>query len=368
MRFHVVGLPFTQTTEEYPACAFTMKVRKFAKMMHQAGHEVFLYSGDENTAPCTEHISCIPKEMQQEAIAGKHYTQGDFDLSLPFWQHFNLTAAAEIRKRAQHKDFICVIGGACHKPIADMLPDLMTVEFGIGYPGTFSKYRVFESYAWMHTVYGTTSTNAATLDGNFYDAVVHGYIDEDEFTLGQGLGDEKGDYLMFIGRLIDRKGFQIAADVAEHLGERLVIAGVGAPPTYGEYVGPVGLERVQLYQNAKAIFAPTTYIEPYGTVIPEAMMTGTPAITTDWGAFTETVEDGVSGYRCRTFEEFVIAAIEAPRLDRKRIREIAFERFSLEKTAIKYDRYFNRLLALWDKGWYTINDELVMMHKTGLQS
>ena len=49
MRFHVVGLPFTQTTEEYPACAFTMKVRKFAQMMKAAGHTVYLYSGEDNT-------------------------------------------------------------------------------------------------------------------------------------------------------------------------------------------------------------------------------------------------------------------------------------------------------------------------------
>jgi glycosyltransferase involved in cell wall biosynthesis len=354
MRFHVVGLPYTQTTDDYPACAFTMKVRKFAKMMHNAGHDVYLYSGEENTTPCTEHIPCVSRERQQEAIAGIHYTQGSFDNTRPEWVEFNTNAIVEISRRAQPKDFICVIGGWSHKPIADALPHLMTVEFGIGYPGTFAKYRVFESYAWMHTVYGTTTTNAATLDGNFYDAVIHGYIDEDEFTLGYGKGDEQGEYLMFIGRLIERKGYQIAADVAEHLGQRLIVAGVGTPPSYGEYVGPVGVERAELYRNASAIFAPTLYVEPYGTVIPEALMCGTPAITTDWGAFTETVEQGVTGYRCRTLGEFVEAAIAAPKLDRQRIRDIAFERFSLERTAVKYEQYFHRLLGLWDEGWYTI--------------
>lgn len=354
MRFHLVSLPFTQTTNDYPACAFTMKVRKFAKMMHAAGHEVFLYSGEENTTPCTEHIPCITEEERAAATEGIHYTMSSFDSSLPHWVRFNTTAILEIKKRIQPKDFICIIGGTAQKCIADALPEYMTVEFGIGYPGTFAKYRVFESYAWMHTVYGTTTNNAATLDGRFYDQVINGYLDADEFYYGEGKGDEQGEYLMFIGRLIERKGYQIAADVAEHLGKRLIVAGVGNPPTYGEYLGPVGVERAELYRNASAIFAPTLYIEPYGTVIPEALMCGTPAITTDFGSFTELVEDGVNGYKCHTFQEFIDAALEAPSLDRKKIAHDAYERFSLERTAVKYERYFRRLLTLWDDGWYSI--------------
>jgi glycosyltransferase involved in cell wall biosynthesis len=352
MRFHVIGLPFTQTTNEYPACAFTMKIRKFAQMMKAAGHTVYLYSGEQNTAPCDEHITCITEQQRQDLLNGAHYTMGSFDANLPQWQTFNLVAAAEIRKRAQPKDFVCVIGGTSHKPIADMLPDLMTVEFGIGYPGTFAKYRVFESYAWMHAVYGTTTTNPATLDGNWYDAVIPGYVDAHEFPLGDGAGD----YLFFIGRLVERKGYRIAAEVAEYLGKRLIVAGVGTPPAYGEYIGSVGLERAEYFGNATAVFVPTTYVEPYGTVNVEAQMTGTPVITTDWGAFTETVDDGVTGFRCRTFGEFVQAVHDAPKLDRVAIRERAVANYSLEATAPKYEKYFNRLLDLWNDGWYTVTE------------
>lgn len=350
MRFHVVGLPFTHTTDDFPACAFTMKVRKFSQMMKAAGHTVFLYSGEQNTAPCYEHISCISEQERLDILQGNHYTIGKFDLSLPQWRNFNLRVAAEISKRAQQKDFICVIGGTCHQPIAQMLPELMTVEFGIGYPGTFANFRVFESYAWMHAVYGTTTSNPADLDGKWYDAVIPGYVDASEFPLGTG----QGDYLFFIGRLIERKGYKIAADVAEHLGKRLVVAGVGTPPAYGEYIGPIGLDRAQWFGEASAVFVPTTYVEPYGTVNVEAQMTGTPVITTDWGAFTETVEDGKTGFRCRTFGEFVEAVEAAPTLDRNYIRQRALNTYSLEATAPKYERYFHRLLQLWDQGWYSL--------------
>lgn len=352
MRFHLVSLPFTQTTEDFPSCAFTMKVRKFAKMMHNAGHTVFLYSGEYNTTPCYEHIQCITEE-ERAASVSENYTIASFDSTLPHWQKFNLNAINEIKKRMQPKDFICLIGGTSQKIIADAIPELMAVEFGIGYPGTFSKYRVFESYTWMHTIYGTSTNNAGMLDGVFFDDVINGYVDEDEFLLGEGKGDKNGEYYMFIGRLIERKGFQIAADVCEHLGARLIVAGIGEPPSYGEYVGSIGSEKIELFQNAKAIFVPTTYIEPYGTVVPEAMMCGTPAITTDFGAFSETVINGVNGYRCHTFGEFVEAAKIVPELDRKAIRELAVERFSLKNTASKYEKYFHRLMKLWDDGWYT---------------
>jgi glycosyltransferase involved in cell wall biosynthesis len=97
---------------------------------------------------------------------------------------------------------------------------------------------------------------------------------------------------------------------------------------------------------------PTTYIEPFGNVAVEAQGCGTPVISTDWGAMTETVEHGKTGFRCRMLSEFVEAATKVDQLDYAYIRERAQRLYSLETIAERYDRYFRRLLTLWDRGWY----------------
>ena len=46
---------------------------------------------------------------------------------------------------------------------------------------------------------------------------------------------------------------------------------------------------VQLFANAKCTLMPSKYAEPFGFVALESMLSGTPVITTDYGAFPETV-------------------------------------------------------------------------------
>ena len=137
-----------------------------------------------------------------------------------------------------------------------------------------------------------------------------------------------------------------------------VIAGQGTPPDYGEYVGVIGPEqRGELMSRATACFAPSYYIEPFGNVAVEAQGCGTPVLTTDWGAFTETVIDGVTGFRCRTFGEFVRAAEKAKSQNPYEIRRHAVRNYTLEVIGEKYERYFERLSHLFngselDGGFY----------------
>ncbi len=356
MRFHIVALPHTQVTKEFAGCAFTEKVRRFCIMMHDLGHEVYLYAGDEVEAPVTELITCVSKKQQEAALHGvAHYTQFPFNGWL--WDKFNAKAIAEIADRIEKEDFICLIGGSAQKPIADAFPAHLSVEFGVGYGGVFAKYRVFESYAWMHSIYAGWK-NPTTADGQFYDAVIPGYLEPEMFPLGDGKGDEQGEYYLFIGRLIDRKGYRIAQEVCERLGKRLILAGPGEQSGYGEFVGSVGPEeRAKLMGGAIATFAPTLYVEPFGNVVIESQACGTPTITTDWGAFTENNPDGISGFRCRTLAEFMQAAEGVKYLDRAKIRNRAVSLYNLDTIGLQYEAYFQRLLTLWSDGWYEMVGE-----------
>jgi len=353
MRFHVVALPHTQVTKQYAGCAFTEKVRRFVMMMKAQGHDVFLYAGEQSEGVEDELITCISEVERAAAQGSNHFTAVSFDTELAHWKIFNANVIAGIGTRLQHKDFICLIGGGAHKSIADAFPQAMSVEFGVGYGGVFAKYRVFESYAWMHSIYAGWK-NPTTADGQFYDVVIPGYLEPGMFPLGEGLGD----YYLFIGRLIDRKGYRIAQEVCQKIGKRLILAGPGEQSGYGEFVGSVDPEtRAKLMGGAIATFAPTLYIEPFGNVVIESQACGTPTITTDWGAFTETNISGLTGYRCRTLADFINAAEDVKSLDRAAIREHAIARYSLDVVGQMYGDYFERLLTLWGEGWYQLETE-----------
>lgn len=350
MRFHVVALPHTQVNREFSSCAFTQKVIRFCQMMKGRGHEVFLYAGTRNEAPVDVLFHCISEPERQAMVGNKHYTQPEWGGVA--WDKFNENAILAMRQVVQPHDFICLIGGHAQKKIAEAFPHNLNVEFGIGYAGTFAKYRVFESYAWMHTVYGAQAGSPERANGVWFDAVIPNQFDDTIFH--KPPADAPRDYHLYAGRLIDRKGYRIAQSVCEMLGERLILAGSGNQSGYGEFVGDQRPEQLaDLMRGAKALWAPTEYVEPFGTVTVEAMACGTPVICTDWGAFTETVAQGVDGFRCRMQREFLAAARQIGVLDSDAIAARAHSRFSMAAVAPMYESYFERLSSLWQEGWYS---------------
>jgi glycosyltransferase involved in cell wall biosynthesis len=242
---------------------------------------------------------------------------------------------------------------------------VLPVEYGVGYAGIASRFRVFESYAQMHLVYGMRGGDAR--DGSFYDAVIPNSYDPADFPFQE----QKEDYLLFMGRLVARKGPHVAAEVARRAGMPLVVAGQGgqqqgdrivAPEVVVEcpglrYMGFADREtRGLLMSRARAVIVPTLYVEPFGGVAAEAQLCGTPVITTDWGAFTETVLHGRTGYRCRTLEQFTWAARNAQSLSPREIRQSAVRRFSLARASRMYGEYFRMLADLWEEGWYAVRE------------
>jgi len=336
MRFHVPALPGQPTTRENSHCAYTQKVRKFCRMMVERDHEVYLYGMEQNDAPCTEHIACYPDREPPPFAIGA-------------WATENTAVSREIAARVETGDVLCLIGGRCQEELAGL--GLCTVEFGIGYGGVFAPFKVFESYAWMHAVYAQGRNDVHAVDGQFYDAVIPNAFELEEFPKGYGAGE----YVLYLGRMETRKGIEIVCESARRAHVSLILAGAGDyKPNYGEHIGAVGPdERAQLLAGAIALLSPTLYLEPFGGAAVEGQLCGTPAITTDWGAFTETVLHGSTGFRCRTMGSFVDAIHYSGSLDRNWIRERAQELYSLDTVGSYYQRYVEQLHTLNSNGFYS---------------
>jgi glycosyltransferase involved in cell wall biosynthesis len=355
MRFHVVGLPHTNTTRAYETCAFTANVRKFCDMMHARGHVVYLYAGEENEAACTELIPCVTRQQQKEW--GFHGPDDSLKVSYdpgPIWRSMNTQAARQINQRAEKEDFLCLISGS-QWPISEELPHLAAVEYAAGYLGIRAPYRVFPSYAWMHAVYGDRY-NAYDYDPSDFDAVIPHFFNPDEFPLQT----EKDDYFLYIGRLTERKGWRIAQDVCERTGSRLLVAGRPEPGQqfdgYGEYLGVLGsVDRAAVVGGARAIFMPTRYIEPFGCVAAEALLCGTPVISSDTGGATEIVRHGYNGWRCRSLRDYMQAvdvALQTGAFDYEEIHLDARARYNMSTVGAQYQQYFEKLAD--GRGWYAL--------------
>lgn len=357
-------------------------------MLIDAGHTVYAYGVEGSDIECTEFISVCPIKLVREA-----YGDGDnrFDLGYDWhknmfrndWnktpskatQAFYKNAILEINKRKKDDDFLLCTMGNWNKPIADGVGLFLTCEPGIGYTGSWTRYRAFESSYMMNFTYGKYAT-VDSPSGNNYDVVIPNYFNVADFKFQEN----KGDYFLYMGRMIVRKGILTAVEVCKQLGAKLVLAGQGGRVEngifYGEdfntpmlpnmqYVGYADKEkRSELMGGAKATFVATDYLEPFGGVSIESLLTGTPVITTNYGCFVETIPHGEVGYRCQTLDQFIFAAKNIDKISPKRCREYAEKNYSIERVSLIYKEWFDSLYHLYlsakgapDEGWYFINKD-----------
>ena len=359
MRFHILGLPHTVTSKEYNACAYTQKVWKFGKMMKTRGHEIIHYGHEDSNLICDEHVTVLTGDDWRKAYGDydwrKHFFK--YDTNDHAYQTFYRNAIAEIEKRKQRHDFILPFWGSGVRPICDAHNDLIVVEPGIGYAGGhWARWKIFESYAIYHAYYGLEGVGHCKQD--WYETVIPNYFDLDDFEYS----DKKDDYFLYMGRVYEGKGTHIAIEVTKDLGKRLVIAGQNnlqamgyeKTPDHVDFIGYADVPtRKRLMSKARAAFAPSMYVEPFGGVQIEMLLSGTPTITTDWGSFAENNINGVTGYRCRTYEHFKWAANNIHNINPVDCRSFAEKNFSLERVGALYEEYFQMVLDVYQgRGWY----------------
>ena len=180
-----------------------------------------------------------------------------------------------------------------------------------------------------------------------------------------GAGD--GDHVAFLGRLSPEKAPHLAIEAARAAGVRLRIGGPRRPTPHGrdayfdDVLGP-GIERagrdvewlgeldhgrkLELLHGARALLVPLDWEEPFGLVMIEAMMVGTPVIAFARGSAPEIVEPGTTGLLVSDAAEMARAIPAAMRLDRSACRARALERWGADRMAAEYERLYQMIAPL----------------------
>jgi glycosyltransferase involved in cell wall biosynthesis len=359
MRLHLLGIPHTITRAEFSHDAFTNKVRSFAPCVRQAGYEVVHYGVAGAESGATEQVDLLSEDEWVALMGGRPdpHARGWFwhekaRVDTPVYERFNRELTKALVDRVAQDDIVCATFGRAHQmPLAVMSAMGRTVvESGIGYPGSYLPYRVFESYAWMHYTLGREDRH-----GSDYWWVVPNPFDVREWPDTA----QAGDYLLFMGRLTDTKGLNLVKAVAETLPHlEIKVAGQGNGDAWQApnitHVGPVaGAERAHLYGGALATLCLSRYVEPFAQVHVESLLCGTPVLASDWGAFVEHVHDGINGFRCRTLGDLMAGIERCRTMDRPKIAAMARAKFGLDVVARQYDQVFQQLHDLRGMGWYT---------------
>lgn len=189
-----------------------------------------------------------------------------------------------------------------------------------------------------------------------YVATVHHGIPPEEFTLRR----ERGDYLLFFGRIHPDKGAAEAIEVAHRTRRRLVIAGIIQDQDYfrrevkpwldGDrvrYVGSVGPEeRDELLGRADALLHLINFNEPFGLSMIEAMACGTPVIARGRGSVPEIIRHGETGFIVQSVDEAVEAVSRLGEINRAHTRRHIEENFSRTRMVERYIRVYEEVLRM----------------------
>jgi glycosyltransferase involved in cell wall biosynthesis len=172
---------------------------------------------------------------------------------------------------------------------------------------------------------------------------------------------DKGDYLVFLGRISPEKRPDRAIEIARRTGRRIVIAAkvddldsdyyeavirpLVASSSFVDFVGEVDeARRDELLGGAYACLFPIDWPEPFGLTMVEAMATGTPVIAYRRGSVPEVIVDGQTGFICDSFEEMVAAVGKIGGLDRAMCRRHVEKNFVPEIMAAHYEAVYRAVV------------------------
>jgi len=314
--------------------------------MTKRGHTVYHYGHKDSIVNCTEHITVTDDNILQETYGNLQSwkTKGyDQYVNNRAFHIFNKKSIEEINKRLKSKnEFILCWFGFGHEECAKKFQNkAIVIEPSIGYDSMFAPIKIFETKSQLHKLHGMEKTIV-----NFgSEFVIYPGFEENDFEYKT----QKSDTALFLGRIINEKGARLTYDICNYMKQEIIFAGPNilnlSDTKYCKFIGFVDpIKRKELLSNAKCLIAPSLFMEPCNWTVIEAQFSGTPTITTDFGGFTETVEQNKTGYRCFNVNNLINAIKAIKNISPLDCRSNAINKYTLEIQCNHYEFIFKSLM------------------------
>lgn len=316
----------------------TEKIVSFlTEKLVERGHKVTLYaSGDSVTNAKLKSI--YPKHkmiwdnplIQATNVDFAYHNADDFDI---------------IHNHAAH------LGIALAKSIST--PVVTTLHNSYITPGT-PEFKYYKDVCYYVAI---SKKQMELLNGLKFAGMVYNAIDFSKFKFGK----EKKDFYLFLGNITKVKGPDIAVRIAKKMGIKLKFAGKMDIQEQGffekeikpffdgkniQYLGMVSdKEKFELMRDAKALVFPLQWEEPFGLIMVEAMLSGTPVVAFNRGSVPEIVKHNETGFVVKTTGEFMKALRKVDRISPETCREWVKSRFSIEKMTDGYERIYEKIVS-----------------------
>lgn len=263
---------------------------------------------------------------------------------------------SNVYKRSDEFDIIHCHMDAAALPYANLVktPTVHTIH-GIFTPLT---ERMFVQHGQQNYVSISNSQQRPELGLN-YVATVYNAIDPSTYAFHPQ--PDNPPYLAFLGRLSPEKGPHLAIEIAKRAGWHLKMAGKVdradrefferevAPLIDGEQIEYLReanhAQKSEIMGGAVATLFPIMWQEPFGLVMPESMVCGTPVIAMAMGSAPEIIVHGKTGFLCHSIEDCIEAIAKVPELDRRACRAHVEQNFSVTRMADGYEAVYCQLLA-----------------------
>jgi len=303
------------------------------------GHEVTLFaSGDSITnakliAPVNEGL-----RLKKDCIDPLAY---------------HIIEMQEVIKRAKKFDILHFHTDYLHFPFSNLgVPSITTLHGRLDIPELQDIYKTFP-YQKLLSI--SNNQRLPLPQAKFIKTVYHG-LPKNLHSMGNG----KGDYLAFLGRISPEKGIERAIRISLATNTKLKVAAKidKADLAYYEnnvkyllnhplieYIGEINeQEKTEFLGNAKALIFPINWPEPFGLVMIEAMACGTPVIAFNNGSVPEVIEDGVTGFIVNTMTQAIHAVSQLKYLSRIEVRKTFEKRFTAKRMVEDYVNVYHSLI------------------------